>query len=83
MTASCKTCYSYAINPHTHGREAGVDLDLCDVCYWRKRAAPTGPVLTDDEAEYLFEEWYDADDIGPELVRATERAVLAKLRGGA
>lgn len=21
-----------------HGREAGIDLDLCDVCYWRKRA---------------------------------------------
>ena len=34
----CKRCYSYAINPHCHGREAGVDLDLCDVCYWRKRA---------------------------------------------
>ena len=34
----CKTCGSYAINPHCHGREAGVDLDLCDVCYWRKRA---------------------------------------------
>ena len=21
-----------------HGRKTGVDLDLCDVCYWRKRA---------------------------------------------
>lgn len=34
----CKRCLSYAINPHCHGRESGVDLDLCDVCYWRKRA---------------------------------------------
>lgn len=34
----CKRCGSYAVNPHCHGREAGVDLDLCDVCYWRKRA---------------------------------------------
>ena len=33
----CK-CGSYAINPHSHGRQNGVDLDLCDVCYWRTRA---------------------------------------------
>jgi hypothetical protein len=33
---SC-TCGSMAINPHCHGREPGVDLDLCDVCYWRSR----------------------------------------------
>ena len=31
-------CGSYAINPSDHGRTEGVDLDLCDVCYWRKRA---------------------------------------------
>ena len=37
MTNQC-ACGSYAINPHEHGREDGVDLDLCDVCYWRKRA---------------------------------------------
>lgn len=35
---SCK-CGSYAINENKHGREEGVDLDLCDVCYWRERAA--------------------------------------------
>ena len=34
----CKECGSYAINPSHHGREPKVDLDLCDVCYWRKRA---------------------------------------------
>lgn len=33
----CKNCGSYAINPDHHGRD-GTDLDLCDVCYWRKRA---------------------------------------------
>lgn len=34
----CKRCGSYAINPHEHGRDPNEDLDLCDVCYWRKRA---------------------------------------------
>lgn len=33
----CKKCGSYAINSHLHGRD-GNDRDLCDVCYWRKRA---------------------------------------------
>ena len=31
-------CGSHAINPGHHGRTEGADLDLCDVCYWRKRA---------------------------------------------
>ena len=34
----CKECGSQAINPRSDGREPDVDLDLCDVCYWRKRA---------------------------------------------
>ena len=34
---SCIRCYSFAINHHSHGRD-GSDPDLCDVCYWRKRA---------------------------------------------
>lgn len=33
----CKDCGSYAINHRQHGRD-GSDPDLCDVCYWRKRA---------------------------------------------
>jgi len=33
----CKRCGSYAINHNHHGRD-GSDPDLCDVCYWRKRA---------------------------------------------
>jgi hypothetical protein len=35
---SCTHCGSYAINPASHGRKKDADLDLCDVCYWRKRA---------------------------------------------
>ena len=34
----CSKCGSVAINPGCHGREPGVDEDLCDVCYWRKKA---------------------------------------------
>lgn len=35
--SKCKNCDSYAINPNADGRD-NTDLDLCDVCYWRKRA---------------------------------------------
>lgn len=35
---TCKICGSYAINDGKNGRAAGVDLDLCDVCYWQQRA---------------------------------------------
>lgn len=35
---NCIMCGSYAINHHRHGRDRS-DPDLCDVCYWRKRAA--------------------------------------------
>jgi len=41
-TMKCKNCGSYAVNPHLHGREEKTDLDLCDVCYWRKRADTEG-----------------------------------------
>jgi len=38
---SCTRCGSCEINPASHGRTKGTDLDtdldLCDVCYWRKR----------------------------------------------
>ena len=33
----CSLCRSQAINPQLHGRD-NTNLDLCDVCYWRKRA---------------------------------------------
>lgn len=41
----CK-CGSYAINPQHHGRD-GSDNDLCDVCYWRKRAERYAALLTE------------------------------------
>ena len=34
----CVKCGSWGINEHQHGRTPGEDLNLCDVCYWRKRA---------------------------------------------
>lgn len=34
----CRLCGSYAIHPEHYGRCPGVDMDLCDVCYWRVRA---------------------------------------------
>jgi hypothetical protein len=42
---SCTRCGSYAINPAIHGRTKGADLDLCDVCYWRKRAEEARSVM--------------------------------------
>ena len=38
MLNVCKKCGSFAINENSHGRKKGVDLHLCDVCYWRERA---------------------------------------------
>lgn len=37
---SASGCGSYAISPGNNGRDETSDLDLCDVCYWRKRAQP-------------------------------------------
>ena len=49
----CKECGSFAVNHHLHGRD-GSDGDLCDVCYWRKRAqAPTAE--PHQPAEWLLE----------------------------
>jgi len=39
---ACTRCGSYAINPDSHGRNSSADLDLCDLCYWRKRADVRG-----------------------------------------
>ena len=46
-------CGSYAINPGQHGRIEGADLDLCDVCYWRKRAFDPRPMSEAREDEIL------------------------------
>jgi hypothetical protein len=44
MATQCNRCRSYAINHSQHGRD-GSDADLCDVCYWRKRAELMRAVL--------------------------------------
>lgn len=46
----CQECGSYAINHECHGRD-GSDGNLCDVCYWRKRAEakPEGRLYTEAE----------------------------------
>ena len=46
-------CGSHAINPGHHGRTEGADLDLCDVCYWRKRAFDPRPMSEAREDEIL------------------------------
>lgn len=43
--SKCEKCGSYAINHNCHGRD-GSDGNLCDVCYWRKRAT-VPPVVQD------------------------------------
>lgn len=50
----CKRCGSYAINPNRHGRTGKnsgdvyyADLNLCDVCFWRKRAEEQEELLRD------------------------------------
>lgn len=35
---TCRICGSHGINMHLHGRDGVSDPDLCDVCYWHKRA---------------------------------------------
>lgn len=66
----CKTlgCGSYAINHGSHGRD-GSDGDLCDVCYWRKRAGA----------------WFTAADMATAAAqgfREGQAAELAAMRAG-
>lgn len=41
MSGKCIECGSFAINHNCHGRDES-DGELCDVCYWRKRAGELG-----------------------------------------
>ena len=50
----CIMCGSYAINHRLHGRD-GSDSDLCDVCYWRKRA--------DDATEIMLNTVQTIDEV--------------------
>ena len=78
----CKVCGSYAINPHCHGREEGVDLDLCDVCYWIKRAQQRDELLAALESLIDMDVSYNR---GPKVETAVENArlIIAKVKGGA
>lgn len=60
--SQCRQCGSHAINPHLHGREAGVDLNLCDVCYWRKKAELASHTALIGEEPVAWTTMPDADD---------------------
>ena len=47
-------CGSHAINPGQSGRDDASDLDLCDVCYWRKRAQPEPRPISDAPTDGTF-----------------------------
>lgn len=38
MRCTYPGCGSYAINPGRYGRAQGVNLELCDVHYWKARS---------------------------------------------
>ena len=62
----CKECGSHAICHNFHGRD-GSDGDLCDVCYWRKRA--TRKPFTDKEIADIY--FYQLGSfIPPEYIKA-------------
>lgn len=56
----CKVCGSYAINHQSHGRD-GSELELCDVCYWRKKY--------DEEVKHRLKK-------SPELEGYTQRKIF-------
>lgn len=81
-------CGSFAINDHQHGRIKGIDLDLCDVCYWRTRAELLGKVLTlsNAHAQYLKMLLDEAAELmtrrmakDTEAVRNEHRAYISKI----
>jgi hypothetical protein len=84
MKCSFGGCNSYAINHHAHGRD-GSDGHLCDVCYWRSRAALTlealeacmkiiGPPHAQES-----ECWATTDEINAAWDKCT--AAIAKAKG--
>ena len=63
---ACLQCGSYAINYHLHGRDwDSEDADLCDVCYWRKRAeAALTPPEVSDTTQHLIDLLIERDKLG-------------------
>ena len=60
---SCKRCFSYAINIHSHGRD-GTEKELCDVCYWRN--------LAEIRLAYIRQLETDVDVLKPRVKRLEE-----------
>jgi hypothetical protein len=52
----CRICGSMAINEHKHGRILNKDLDLCDVCYWRKQVKELFQYL-EEINDIMMESW--------------------------
>lgn len=67
--SKCVECGSYAINHHCHGRD-GNDPELCDVCYWRKRATERASQL--EQVRRTSEYW--------KACHLTGNAVIDQLR---
>lgn len=65
----CIRCGSFAINHDYHGRN-GSDPELCDVCYWRKRAEQLQEVVDEIPGEFDWKgEWrYKCSECGGKLI---------------
>ena len=57
---ACARCGSRAINLHLHGR-GHTDTDLCDVCYWRRRAPAATDLVLKFDSDFLVD-WKDLRD---------------------
>lgn len=98
MIKKCKVCGSFAINHHLHGRD-GSDDELCDVCFWVKRAKSHDELVQmNQELLAALEsviEWYDMEadhSIEPDFYKRVAacqvsedmaREAIAKVKGGA
>ena len=76
MSQNCIECGSYAINHHCHGRD-GSDGELCDVCYWRKRAGEL-----DKPTMLVIQESKDLKHRCDELLAALDDITKIKWRDG-
>ena len=72
----CARCRSGAINPSDHGRTDGVDLDLCDVCYWRKRAESATKADTRTDSDRYAELRQLVEDCQREAMDSTSPVVV-------
>lgn len=63
----CTRCGSYAINESMHGRVVGQKSWLCDVCYWRDKAAGLGSALWGAEGQwgddYIWKKYGFSDEL--------------------